>query len=295
MAFDKDIPTARTSLRASNPQILENQESLQEAISNEHTFEGTSAGTQTGDHTQGSARCFFAATAPAVRIDGNNFIVTDNGSFWVNDGDNALSILTDFSQGVAADKWTLVSDEVIAVLLAANRVFAGTLGVNGNFEVGTGSEFTVDAATGNTAIAGTADVTGVLTTTAPATLGDGSVLAAATEISDTARTITDKAYVDFSSLTTLDADSAAIVKDTTYTAVTDGFIRAKTQLLTMNHVLSLTVSGDVVSIQEAEVSNSVWKTVYSEIAAGETFLITADSGTMTAFWRSKGTLSEPTK
>lgn len=131
MAFDKDIPTSGTSLRASNPQILENQESTQEAVNNEHIFAGTAAGTQTGDHTQGSARCFFAATAPALRIDGNNFIVTDNGSLWIDTDDNALSIMTDYSQGVAADKWTLVSAEVIATLLGSARTFLDALTVTG--------------------------------------------------------------------------------------------------------------------------------------------------------------------
>ncbi len=139
-AFDKDKPSASTSLRASNPEMLANQAQLQTAINNEHIFSGTSAGTQTGDHTQGSARCFSQAGAPATRIDGAGFLSTDLGSLWIDTDDNAMYILT-----ATAPTWTLISTEVIATLLAANRIFAGTLDVLGDFEVGTGSKFTVAA------------------------------------------------------------------------------------------------------------------------------------------------------
>ena len=164
MAFDKDKPSAPTSLRSSNPEILANWSQLQDAIDNEHIFTGTAAGTQTGDHTQGSARCFSQASAPATRIDGDGFLSTDLGSLWVDTDDNALYILT----STTGPTWTPVSTEVIAVLLAANRVFAGTLGVDGDFEVGTGSEFTVAAASGNTVVAGT------LTASTSLTLASGA-------------------------------------------------------------------------------------------------------------------------
>ena len=154
MAFDKDIPATGTSLRASNPEILANQSQIQTGVNNEHIFSGTSAGTQTGDHTQGSARCFSQAGAPATRIDGNVFLSTDLGSLWIDTDDNAMYILT-----ATVPTWTPVSTEVIATLLAANRIFAGTLGVTGDFAVNT-NKFTVAAATGNALFAGTLDVTG---------------------------------------------------------------------------------------------------------------------------------------
>ena len=185
MAFDKDIPTAGTSLRASNPQILENQESTQEAVDNEHIFTGTSAATQTGDHTQGSARCFSQASAPATRIDGNLFLSTDLGSLWVDTDDNAMYILT-----ATTPTWTPISTEVIATLLAANRVFAGTLGVDGNFEVGTGSEFTVAAASGNVLADGTLEATGLTT------VADGSLTKTNAAPSAGSAEIANAKYVD---------------------------------------------------------------------------------------------------
>ncbi len=117
-AFDKDKPAASTSLRASNPEMLANQSQLQTAINNEHIFSGTSAGTQTGDHTQGSARCFPQAGAPATRIDGAGFLSTDLGSLWVDTDDNALYILT-----ATVPTWTPVSTEVIATMLTLANTF----------------------------------------------------------------------------------------------------------------------------------------------------------------------------
>jgi hypothetical protein len=175
MAFEKGKPEPGIKAKLLDDRVRGNNDFIQPAINNEHNFVDADANNQTGDHTQGSARCFFAATAPAVRIDTSNFIETDNGSLWIDTNDNALSIMTDYSEAVAADKWTLVSDEVIAVLLAANRVFAGTLGVTGDFAVNT-DKMTVAAATGNTAVAGTLDVAGAGEVVGIATLGDGSTL-----------------------------------------------------------------------------------------------------------------------
>lgn len=142
MAFNKDIPTAGTSLRASNPQILANQAQVQIALDNEHAFTGTDATTQTGDHTQGSARCFIQDDAPATRIDGDNFLSTDLGSLWIDTNStpvNQFNILT-----TTTPTWTPVSDEIIATLLAANRVFAGDLGVDGDFTMLTGKIATIE-------------------------------------------------------------------------------------------------------------------------------------------------------
>lgn len=153
-AFDKDKPAASTSLRSSNPELLANQSAIQAAFNNEHIFSGTAAGTQTGDQTQGSARCFSQSSAPATRIDGDGFLSTDLGSLWVDTDDNAVYVLT-----VVTPTWTPVSTEVIATLLASGRIFGSTLGVTGNFAVNT-NKFTVTAASGNTLVAGTLDVTG---------------------------------------------------------------------------------------------------------------------------------------
>lgn len=119
MPFDQDKPAAATTLRASNPEILENQESLQEAIDNEHIFSGTASGTQTGDHTQGSARAFNQESAPATRIDGDGFLSTDLGSIWIRPSDNQISTLT-----ATLPTWTPVSDKIISTLLAQTNTWA---------------------------------------------------------------------------------------------------------------------------------------------------------------------------
>lgn len=183
MAFDKDKPAASTSLRSSNPEILANQSQLQTAINNEHIFSGTASGTQTGDHTQGSARCYSQSSAPTTRIDGSGFLSTDLGSLWVDTDDNAIYILT-----ATTPTWTPVSTEIIATLLAAARVFGSTLGVTGDFAVNT-NKFTVAGATGNTVIAGTLSVTGV------AIIGDLSRLATSAAPL-TPSMIANKKYVD---------------------------------------------------------------------------------------------------
>jgi hypothetical protein len=192
MAYEKGKPEPGIKAKFLDDRVRGNNDFIQPAINNEHNFVDADAGNQSGDHTQGSARCFSQDTAPTTRIDGSSFVSTDLGSLWVDTDDNALYILT-----AITPTWTPVSDEVIAVLLAANRVFAGTLGVTDDFAVNT-DKFNISATTGDTLVAGTLGVTGVLTTTAPATLGDGSILAAATENSDPDRTISDKAYVDSS-------------------------------------------------------------------------------------------------
>ncbi len=129
MAFDADKPAASTSLRSSNPEILANQSQLQTGVNNEHIFSGTSAGTQTGDHTQGSARVFFQDAAPATRIDGNGFLSTDLGSLWVDSNsspDNQFNVLT-----ATTPTWTPVSTEIIATLLAS-----ASLSFSANIEAG---------------------------------------------------------------------------------------------------------------------------------------------------------------
>jgi hypothetical protein len=151
--FDTGKPEAGIAAKLLDNRVRDNNTPLQLAINNEHEFVDNSA-SQSGDHTQGSARCYSQSSAPANRIDGGAFKSTDLGSLWVDTDDNALYILT-----ATTPTWTPVSTEVIATLLAANRIFAGTLGVTGDFDVNT-DKFTVTASNGNTAVAGTLDITG---------------------------------------------------------------------------------------------------------------------------------------
>ena len=186
MAWNKDLPIAGRKARYIDDDIRDiNNPALEAAIDDEHDF--TTGGTQTGQHTQGSARCFFQDAAPSTRVDGTAFTSTDFGSLWIDSNsspDNQFNVLT----AIGPVTWTPVSTEIIATLLAAARVFASTLGVTGDFAVNT-DKFTITAASGNTLIAGTLDVTGI------ATLGDTSKLATSGAPAADAQ-IANKKYVD---------------------------------------------------------------------------------------------------
>jgi len=157
--WNKANPAAGIAANTLDNHIRTNQDALETAIDNEHDF--ATGGTQTGIHTQGSARCFFQDTAPATRINGDAFTSVDLGSLWFDtnsDPDNQLNVLT-----AITPTWTPVSTEIIAALLASGRVFASTLNVQGNFAVGpTGGEFKVAALSGNTTVAGYLDIAGVI-------------------------------------------------------------------------------------------------------------------------------------
>lgn len=194
--WDKDKPASSTSLRSSNPEILANWDALQTGIDSEHDF-GSS--TQTGSHTPGSARCFFQDAEPSTQIDGGSFAATDLGSLWFDTNsspDNQFYVLT-----ATTPTWTPVSTEIIATLLASNRVFAGTLGVTGDFAVNT-NKFNVTAVSGNTAVAGTLDVTGNIDPTTYETT-NGGFLDEDDMASDAADKVASqqsiKAYVDLDS------------------------------------------------------------------------------------------------
>lgn len=191
--FDKGKPASSTSLRNSNPEILANWSALEDAIDREHSFSTGGTVAEQGEHTQGSARSFFTDTEPTTQVDGGFFESTDLGSLWFDTNsspDNQFNVLT-VADGAGNDTWTPVSDEIIAVLLAANRVFVGTLGVTGNFAVNT-DKFTVAAATGNTVVAGTLGVTGVATV---GSLADGTALTTSAAPSADAE-IANMKYVD---------------------------------------------------------------------------------------------------
>lgn len=187
MAWDKGRPVEGGLAPDLNDVIILNNNALEAALDAYIRF--ATGGTQTGQPRQGSARVYFQDAAPTARLDGDYFDSTDFGCIWVDSNatiDNQFNILT-AADGAGTETWTPISTEIIAVLLAANRIFAGTLKSTGDFTVGA-NKVVVTAANGNTAVAGTLGVTGV------ATLGDGSALAAATETADGDRTIVDLAY-----------------------------------------------------------------------------------------------------
>jgi hypothetical protein len=187
MAFDKDKPASSTSLRASNPEILANWDALETALNREHEYSTGGTVADQAHHKKGSARCFIQDAVPTTRRDTTAFTAEDNGSLWIDTNsspDNQFNVLTDYS----GPTWTPISTEVIAVLLAANRIFAGTLKSTGDFTVGA-NKVVVTAASGNTVIAGTLGAAGI------ATLGDGSKMATSAAPGADAE-LANKKYVD---------------------------------------------------------------------------------------------------
>lgn len=188
MAWDKTKIAEGVLAPDLNDEIRANWVALEAALDAWIRF--ATGGTQTGQPRQGSARPYFQDSAPTVRLDGNYFDSTDLGTPWIDsngDPDNQVNILT-AADGAGTETWTPVSTEIIAALLAANRIFAGTLKSTGNFTVGA-NKLTVAAATGNTAVAGTLNVTGI------ATLGAASLLKTSAAPT-TNPMIVNKKYVD---------------------------------------------------------------------------------------------------
>ena len=129
-------------------------------------------------HLPGSANIFVAATAPLTRVDSTAFSSEDVGRLWYDTTDGIFKILT----AVDTDIWTSLPS-----LTAANNF-------TGGFTVTT-DKFTIDEATGNTAIAGTLDVTGATELIGIATIADASVTKTTTAPTGDAM-IANKLYVD---------------------------------------------------------------------------------------------------
>ena len=112
-----DLPAEHRQMKTDTKAVMEK----------EHATLGT--GNSGGEHKQGSARAFFQDTAPATQVDGTAFAAEDLGSLWIDSNaspDNQFNILT-----ATTPTWTPISTEIIAVLLASNRQFAGNIIVDG--------------------------------------------------------------------------------------------------------------------------------------------------------------------
>jgi len=200
MAWDKTKIAEGVLAPDLNDEIRENWSALEAALTKEMYFSTGGTASLQGILKQGSARAFFQDTAPATRKDGSAFTSTDLGLFWVDSNsspDNQLNILT-----ATTPTWTPVSTEIIAAMLAAARVFASTLGVTGDFAVNT-NKFVVTAASGNTLVAGTLDVTGNIDPTTYETTNGGfldedDMASAATAADKVASQQSIKAFVDAS-------------------------------------------------------------------------------------------------
>ncbi len=192
-AWDKDVPAATTSLRASNPLILANQAAIQTSMDAEHDF-GSS--TQTGSHTPGSARCFIGIANPTTQIDGGAFAATDLGSLFIHTDatvSNTISVLT-----ATTPTWTLIYTALELQMIAAAHSWGAHQTMAAGFDLlgsttsdinfGSGN-FTVAGATGNTSVGGTFESVGI------ATLADASVTKTTAAPGADAQ-IANKKYVD---------------------------------------------------------------------------------------------------
>lgn len=144
--------------------------------SEHHTFPtGTNIGAW---HRPGSANIFVEATAPTARVDSQPFDSNDVGRLWYDTTLGIFKILT----AIGADVWTPLPS-----LTAANNY-------TGDFVINT-DKFTVAAATGNTAVAGTLGVTGPTELIGIATVADASVTKTTAAPTANAQ-LTNKKYVD---------------------------------------------------------------------------------------------------
>lgn len=301
MAWDKTLPI-EGALAPTYNNIMRADKTALEAALNAYMYFLT-GGTQTGQPRQGSARPYFQDTAPTTRLDGDHFDSTDLGTPWIDSNstiDNQYNILT-AADGAGTNTWTPISTEVIAVLLAANRIFAGTLKSTGNFTVGA-NKVVVTAANGNTAIAGTLGATGI------ATLAKGSLLAAS-DAPTTDAMIACKKYIDdliaaevtarsFGVYTNLDDDENAMLKSHAYLAKQDGVVTARMAATIAQNDLKgyIGSTSDPAGAGDFIVCNNSYGTsegvgITFPVAKDKYFEVTDDSSNATAIrWHPIGTL-----
>ncbi len=203
-------------------------------------------------------------------------VAADHGDLRIKDVANGSDTLAEFI-------FTNESEEELQLSSSGNNL-ANNVNLTATNAAGTGSVNLIKATTG--------DIPEILV---------GAVLSADTAPAVDAG-IANKKYVDdqidFSALATDDADSATLVIDVTYTAVTDGFVTV--QLLYGNNSdIDIIATVAAVVVQKTTlVNNGDFGNMSFSVAAAETFVITDSAGTPTTTvitWRSRGALSKPTK
>jgi len=194
-AWNKDYPSASTSLRASNPLILANFSALETAIGQDHEF--STGGTNAGKHIQVTFDDPLSQAPTSVSASEGVLYLLDvsaKAELHFEDEDEHTLQLTSGGNLYSSTNFTV----------AGTSTFTGAVTANGGITLGAGDDligsstsditfntnkFTVAGATGNTVIAGTLGVTGV------ATLGDTSALATSGAPTADAQ-IANKKYVD---------------------------------------------------------------------------------------------------
>ncbi len=178
-AFDKDKPSASTSLRSSNPEILANWSQIQTALNLDHEFAGTASGTQTGKHEVLTMQ--EESSAGASSTNEGHFQIIDGGSqpelaFTSEDGDE-LQFTKDgdlySSDNLVIDGTSTLTGAVAAAASITLGAGADLIGSSTSDITFNTNKFTVAGATGNTIVAGTLDVTGNIDPTTYETANGG--------------------------------------------------------------------------------------------------------------------------
>ncbi len=263
-AWDKDKPAASTSLRSSNPEMLANNAALETAFDAQHDF--TTGSTQTGDHD--------ANVITSTHIADANILAANIGA----------DAVTFVKLGCEVDEDDMTSDSAVLVPTQQSvkaYVDSGTV---------TMTNKTLTSAVLNTAVSGTAVLD-----------EDNMVSDSNTQIA-TQQSI--KAYVDtqiaatagFSSYTTDDSESNAMLKSHAYKAATDGFVVANAGLNSqeLNGYVDDTNDpvGAGIRVCYSGFTESAAGTITFPVKQDEYFEISTAS-TPTIYWMSIGTLSEP--
>ncbi len=171
--FDSSKPSASTSLRNSNPEILTNWSDLVTAINQDHEFVNASSGVQSGNHEVITFQEESSAGASS----------TNEGHLQVIDGGSQPELAFTSEDG-AQLQFTKDGD----LFSSAGLTVSGASTFNGSITLGAGDDligsstsditfntnkFTVAGATGNTLVAGTLDVTGNIDPTTYETTNGG--------------------------------------------------------------------------------------------------------------------------
>ena len=305
-AWDKDKPSATTSLRSSNPELLANNAALEAALNREHEYSTGGTTADQAHHRPGSARAYFQDTAPSTRADGSTaFTSTDLGSLWFDTNatpDNLAYVLT-----ATTPTWTLKSTSTIAEMVAAAHTWSGHQTLAAGYDLlgsttsdinfGSGN-FTVAGATGNTSVGGTFESVGI------ATLADASVTKTSGAPTADAQ-IANKKYVDdqlaFSAYTDEDSNTDAMLKAHAYKAATDGYVSAYVTQTNNDEPIKgyVNTSGNPADSennlikQSSDSGSGAIKSIGFWVAKDEYFEITQATDTPVIKWKSRGTLSKP--
>lgn len=226
MAWDKTLIPEGVLAPDLNDQIRANWDALEADINREHQFSTGGTAANQIIHRQGSARCYWQATAPATRISGDAFTSDDLGSLWIDSDNNKIYLLT-----ATTPTWTSVESVSIATLLAASRTFAEAITFAKAAILSKAPTLTEGIVANNSYLQGrnaandgNVDLIKADGSDVP-TLPTGSALADSTAPTADAK-LPPKKYVDdqIQFYTNLGAWDATKAIDTEYTATTDGFV-----------------------------------------------------------------------